>query len=83
MEKHRATVVAFLKGSTRLSGAALIPQQLHVRHVSTPTGHAGNMEPEGPAIAYAAEGGMEAAPSLAAAVADLNSPADTTGQMQI
>jgi hypothetical protein len=61
----------------------LIPQQLHVRHVSTPIGHAGSMEPEGPAIAYAAEGGMEDAPSSAAVAADLNSPADTTGQMQM
>jgi len=61
----------------------LIPQQLHARHVSTPTGHAGRMEPQGCAIDHAAEGGLEAAPSSAAAATDLNSPADTTGQMQI
>jgi len=61
----------------------LIPQQRHARHVSTPTGHAGNMEPLGSDIAQAAVGGLEAAPSSAAAAADLNSPADTTGQMQI
>jgi hypothetical protein len=41
------------------------------------------MEPLGSAIAHGAEGGLEAAPSSAAAGADLNSPADTPGQMQI
>lgn len=41
------------------------------------------MEPQGSAIAPNAEGGLEEAPASAAAAADLNSPADTTGQMQI
>jgi len=41
------------------------------------------MEPQGCAIAPAAAGGLRGAPSAAAAAADLNSPADTTGQMQI
>ena len=66
-----------------LSAAALILQQLPARHVSTPTGRGGKMEPLASAIAHAAEGGLEAAPASAAAAADLNSPADTTGQMQI
>lgn len=66
-----------------LSAASFIPQLLHARHVSTPTGRGGRMEPEHSAIAHAAEGGLEAAPSFAAAAADLNSPADTTGQIQI
>jgi len=44
------------------------------------------MEPLAFTIATAAEGGLEAAPSSAAAAAtaaDLNSPADNTGQMHI
>jgi len=41
------------------------------------------MEPQGSAIAHAAADGLEAAPSAAAAAADLNPPAGTAGQMQI
>ena len=44
------------------------------------------MEPQSSDIAHAATGTLEAAPSDAAAAAaltDLNSPADTAGQMQI
>jgi hypothetical protein len=66
-----------------LSSAALIPPLLPARHVSTPTRRGGSMEPLSSAIAHAAEFRLEAAPSSAVAAADLNSPADTTGQMQI
>ena len=41
------------------------------------------MEPQGDAIAHAAGSGLDAAPSTAAAAADLNPPAGTAGQMQI
>jgi hypothetical protein len=41
------------------------------------------MEPQGSDIAHAAAGGLEAAASAAAALADLNSAAANSGQMQI
>jgi len=66
-----------------LSAAAHIPQQLHTRRASTSSGRGGRMEPLSSAIAHAAEGGLGAASSSAASAADLNSPADNTGQMQI
>jgi hypothetical protein len=71
-----------ISARSALLPAPLIPLLLRARHVSTPAGHAGMMKPQGSGIAHAAVGGLEAAASATAALADLNSPAGTAGQMQ-
>jgi hypothetical protein len=72
-----------ISARSALPPAALIPLLLHARHVSTPTEHAGKMDPQCSDIAHAAAGGLEAAASAAAALADLNAATGTAGQTQI
>jgi len=69
-----------------LDSLPFILQQLHARHVSTPIGHAGSMEPHSPAVAQCATDGSHAAlpTAAAAAAADFSAaPAADAGQMHI
>ncbi len=79
----RSADASEISARSALLPAALIPPQRAARHVSTPTGHAGSMEPQGSDIAHTAVGGLEAAAAAAAALADLNCAAANSGQMQI